>query len=101
MDLRSRLLLIADAYAEARGLSAARVATLVFNDGQALARIRAGGDVQTATWERAMRWFSANWPEAAAWPAGIERPPALEASVPEPLGPENCAPVLAPEAVAQ
>lgn len=68
------LILVADAFCAAVGLSRARVATLTFNDGKALDRIAGGGDLTTRSFEKAMAWFSANWPEGAAWPEGIARP---------------------------
>jgi hypothetical protein len=65
---------VATAYCEANRLSLARVSTVVFNDGKALTRLAAGGDLTTRSFERAMAWFSANWPEGLAWPDGVERP---------------------------
>lgn len=62
------------AYCEAKGLSRSRVSTLVFNDGKALARIAAGGDLNTRSFEKAMLWFAFNWPDATPWPEGVERP---------------------------
>lgn len=73
-NLRTKLLSVADTYAEARGLSRARVSTIVFNAGMALDRIASGRDLTTGNYERAMRWFSDNWPKGAKWPAKIERP---------------------------
>lgn len=55
-------------------MSRARLSTLLFNDGKALARISTGKDVTTRTFESAMAWFSANWPTGLNWPEGIERP---------------------------
>lgn len=65
---------MADAYAAARGLSRSRVSTIVFNAGMVLDRIASGKDLTTASFERAMRWFSDHWPENAEWPAHVERP---------------------------
>jgi hypothetical protein len=72
--LRQELILVSDAYAAARGLSRARVSTIVFNAGGALDRIVAGKDLTTGNFERAMRWFSDNWPDNAVWPDKVERP---------------------------
>lgn len=72
--LRSQLLTVADAYCAARGLSRARVSTIVFNAGLALDRIAAGKDLTTGNWERALAWFHENWPEGAEWPRGTSRP---------------------------
>lgn len=76
MTLKSRLLAVSAAFAQERGLSLSRVSTIVLNDGKALLRLEAGGDITTGTFERAMAWFSANWPEGAEWPADVPRPPA-------------------------
>lgn len=68
------LITASDAYCIAVGLSRSRVSTLVFNDGKALDRIAGGGDLNTRSFEKAMAWFSSNWPEGVAWPEGVERP---------------------------
>lgn len=73
-SLRLQLLTLADAYCKARKLSRARVSTIVFNAGMALDRIASGKDLTTGSWERAMAWFSQNWPEGAEWPKGVKRP---------------------------
>ena len=84
MTLVSQLLIIANSFCSARRLSLPRVSTLIFNDGKRLGSIQRGGDLQTASFERAMVWFSANWPEGAAWPSDVPRPaPTLVESAPE------------------
>jgi hypothetical protein len=72
--LRVQLIAVADAYCRARKLSRSRVSTIVFNAGLALDRIASGKDLTTGSWERAMRWFSDNWPEGALWPPFAPRP---------------------------
>lgn len=77
LKLRDQLSAVIRAYADASGLSLARVSTLVFSDGKRATKILAGEtDITTGTYERAMQWFAANWPADAAWPAGIARPEA-------------------------
>lgn len=73
-NLREQLIVVADAYCVARQLSRARVSTIVFNAGSTLDRIVSGRDLNTGTFERAMRWFSDNWPEGADWPSDVARP---------------------------
>lgn len=73
-NLRDQLLTVSDAFALHRGISRARVSTIVFNAGHVLERIASGRDLSTGNYERSMRWFSENWPEGARWPDGIERP---------------------------
>lgn len=81
IPLRDQLLNVARCYAEVVGtrgrdgrLSLSGISTRIFADGKTFARIAAGGDLTTGSFERAMRWFSDNWPEGAVWPASIERP---------------------------
>jgi hypothetical protein len=69
----STLLQVADCYCAWCGLSRSRVSTIVFNDGKTLDRIAAGGDLNTRSYEKALRWFSENWPVELAWPEGVER----------------------------
>lgn len=76
MTLRDQLIAVADTYCLARRLSRSRVSTIVFSAGLTLDRIAAGRDLSTGSFERAMRWFSDNWPEGAVWPDHVERPAA-------------------------
>lgn len=80
ISTRDRLLFIATTFAQARGLSMARVSTLAANDGKILARLAAGRDCTLGTYDEMLAWFSANWPEGVAWPEGVQRPPVAEAA---------------------
>jgi hypothetical protein len=64
----------ADAYGNARGISRARLSTLLFNSGHKLDQVFGGADVTTGTFERVMLWLHENWPQGAAWPKGVNRP---------------------------
>lgn len=76
ITLRSQLVLVADAFGVATNRSRARVSTMVLNQGRRLDLIASAGmDITTERFERAMAWFSANWPDGAAWPADVPRPP--------------------------
>ena len=69
------LIRVADAFAQSRCLSRSRVSTVVFGSGMVLERIASGSaDVKTGTFERAMKYFSDNWPDGTDWPEGIARP---------------------------
>ncbi len=72
--LREQIIVVADIYAAAAGIGRKRMSTIVFNRGAKLDNIADGGDLATGTFERAMLWFSVNWPEGAEWPADIPRP---------------------------
>ncbi len=60
MDIRTRLLTEADQYCSARGISRARLATLVVNDGKFFDRVEKGGDFTVRTFERFMQYFADN-----------------------------------------
>lgn len=79
ISLRSQLIATIETYAEATGLAKASVSTRVFDDGNVIKRLLAGGDLTTGRWERSMRWLSDHWPEGADWPAGVARPVSDEA----------------------
>ena len=74
MSSIQKFLEIVDAFRLARDLSDGRVSTLVFNDGSKIKLLRSGRDIGVQTMERAVRWFSDNWPETAIWPDCIVRP---------------------------
>lgn len=74
MTLREQIIVVADRYAEAARIGRKRVSTIVLNRGSKLDDIADGGDLTTGTFEKAMLWFSLNWPEKIDWPAGIPRP---------------------------
>ena len=74
MTHREVLLTLFECYCRRAKLSQARVSTLVFNHGGRIARIRAGRDFTVGSYERALRWFSDQWPEELSWPEGIPRP---------------------------
>jgi len=57
MDLKAELLAQADAYCEAAGISRARLATLVANDGKFFVRIHSGGGLTVKMYERFMDYF--------------------------------------------
>lgn len=74
MTLTDQLLCVADLYCAAVQRSRSRLSTIIFGDGMRLDGVAAGKDIQTRSFERAMAWFSANWPADLAWPEGVERP---------------------------
>lgn len=74
MNMREQILLVADVYAAHRGIGRKRVSTIVMNRGSKLDEIANGGDLTTGIFERAMSWFSDNWPDGLDWPEGVGRP---------------------------
>jgi len=74
MTLKQRLLHLTEIYCGARGMSEARLATIIFDQGGTYKRLRLGGDMTTHKWEEAMQWFNDHWPDEQPWPAEIPRP---------------------------
>lgn len=75
MTLREQLILVSDEFGRAREIGRQRVSTIVLNRGSTLDLLAQGrSDLNTGTFERAMIWFSENWPEGAEWPGGVPRP---------------------------
>lgn len=75
MSALDHLLTVAAEYARAEGIELKTVSWRVFGDGKKLEAIRdTGADIQVRRYERAVAWFSANWPKAAVWPVDIHRP---------------------------
>lgn len=82
MDLIAAILRLSEAYCAAAGVAEATLSTKVLGAGGRLAQIRAGGsDVGVKRCHLAIEWFSANWPEGAAWPDAVERPAVDSATV--------------------
>jgi len=68
------ILTLADAYKAALGLEDKTVSSRVFDDSKKLTAIRTGSDLTVSRFNSAIRWFSENWPEDAAWPVNVLRP---------------------------
>jgi hypothetical protein len=80
MALRDQLISVMSAFSAASGMSTARLSTIIFNHGSKFDLIVRGADINTRSFERAMAWLSANWPEGVPWPADIQRPLVTEAA---------------------
>lgn len=83
MMTADHLLTVVDAYREARGVSDARVSTLLFNDGKRITAVRAGGDIGSRHLASSFRWLSDHWPDPAPWPSNVPRPPKSSAPIDE------------------
>lgn len=67
--LLSNILRLAHAYADARGLSFARVSDLACDDSRTFARLEAGeASVTLRKYQQAMTWFARRWPAGVPWP---------------------------------
>lgn len=78
MNLKQKLLAVADAHHAATGRSHARIATIVTNRSGFFRDIRGGGECTLGTYEKVMSWFSDNWPTGLEWPDGVDRPEAKQ-----------------------
>jgi len=91
MTGKEALLTVAEAYRVAEGTTRSIVSWRVFEDTRKLQALVDGKDIQLSRFERAMLWFSENWPANVGWPIEIARPaPAAPADpaqpAPEPAG---------------
>lgn len=68
------LLNVARRYAEAEGVPLTTVSSRALNDGKKLSALEGGADINVKRLEKALVWFSANWPAGAAWPDDVLRP---------------------------
>ena len=67
------LLKVARRYAEIEGVPLTTVSSRALNDGKKLAALEGGADINVKRMERALVWFSANWP-TGDWPVDVVRP---------------------------
>ncbi len=68
------LLSVARRYGEAEGVPLTTVSSRALNDGKKLSALEGGADINVKRLERALVWFSSNWPSGAEWPADVARP---------------------------
>ncbi|ORE87715.1 hypothetical protein ATO4_25213 [Aurantimonas sp. 22II-16-19i] len=70
----SNLLAVAGAFQAATGLDQSTVSWRALGDVRKLAALSSGKDIQVTRYEKAMIWFSVNWPQDLSWPIGVDRP---------------------------
>lgn len=73
------LLKVARQYGEAEGVPLTTVSSRALNDGKKLTALEGGADINVKRLEKALVWFSANWPSTARWPDEVLRPEIDEA----------------------
>ena len=78
MTLVQKILDITDRYCAARGVTEGTVGGIIFKNSRVFPRIRAGGDLTTSSYERALRWYRDNWPDGHPMPADIAELPILK-----------------------
>lgn len=75
MNLRANLITVAECWCQASGRTFAQAGYQIFKDQRRLDAVAAGNnDLRLSSFEKAMRWFSDNWPDDTEWPSAIERP---------------------------
>lgn len=75
MTLAHNLLLVAERYSQATGLSLATVSTKTAGSGHFLRRLRDGEtSCSIARYEQILARFRSRWPEGADWPAAVPYP---------------------------
>lgn len=80
MSRIEQLLALAKEYGRAQGAAPSTVSWRVFGDTKKLGAIQDGADIGLRRFERALDWFSANWPDSASWPSDVPRPSPAEVS---------------------
>jgi hypothetical protein len=74
MNMKSRLVLMIETFAAAKGLSPSHVGATIFSSGIKYRQLVEGADVTTGRYEHAVRYLSTNWPDGVPWPADVPRP---------------------------
>jgi hypothetical protein len=68
-----QLLRVARAYGDLEGVPLSTVSSRALDDGKKLRALEEGADINVGRLERALRWFSDNWP-SGDWPSEVPRP---------------------------
>ena len=71
MNWRHQLLILAEAYRAATGVSEARLATVILDRSIFFTRLREGKGCNVDTHIRVRRWFHEHWPAELPWPEGV------------------------------
>lgn len=82
-DLITHLRSLAEAYAQAKGMSMTAVARAATRDGSFFANLDAGRTTTLRRFDEIRQWFSDRWPDAIAWPEGPARPAPKPVADPE------------------
>ena len=71
---RSHLITLVDAYRTRVNRSEATISGWAVGHARLFSRIREGHGFTDTTYNRALQWFSDNWPADLVWPDDIPRP---------------------------
>ena len=76
------LVTLGEAYGKHNSYTLSTVSTYAAQSGSFLGRIAAGKWCHIKTYNRALQWFSDNWPADLAWPSDVPRPAPAERTKP-------------------
>jgi hypothetical protein len=83
--LTDQVLAVAHAYCAAEGISLSAASRRAFDESKLLVDLARGHSSPTLKRsDRALRWFSSNWPALAVWPTAVPRPSPGDAPVASP-----------------
>ena len=75
MAMRDDLVRLITTYQGLTGESDSWISNKLFGNGTKLPAFREGGGMDIAVYERAIHWFTENWPKGkrAEWPSGVRK----------------------------
>lgn len=73
-ELKTQLRLLGDEFLAHSKLAPGTMWARAANDARFLDRVEGGKSFTVKTFDRAIQWFSDNWPDDAVWPAHVSRP---------------------------
>lgn len=73
MTPTEQLLALSQSYCALRGISERTASGRIFKDSRTILRVKEGGSLTLKNFEKAVLWFSENWPDNSDWPDFIER----------------------------
>lgn len=73
-ELKQHLLSLSAAYAAATGMKPTAIWIAVLNDRAFPSRLKSDKTITLRTYDRAVQWFSDNWPADLDWPSEVQRP---------------------------
>jgi hypothetical protein len=79
-ELVANLKAVSSAFALASRLKASTIWARAVGDARFMDRVESGAGFTVKTYDNALLWFSANWPDNAVWPATVARPFPAEAA---------------------
>ena len=72
--MRGQLLQLISQFRQVDGRSEATISNHAVGHARLFSRVRGGKGLVPNTYDRAIQWFSDNWPADLPWPADIPRP---------------------------